>query len=127
LKGFINTDWASNVNDCKSTSSFVFMLTGGAISWGTKKQSAVALLSTEAKYITAAHAAKEVVWLWWLLIKLKQKVEEPTILTMDNQSAIAITQNPEFHVLHFSIRHLLIGYDYKSKWYLVMDLLISWQ
>ncbi len=26
-----------------------------------------------------------------------------------------------------SIRHLLIGYDYKSKWYLVMDLLISQQ
>jgi len=90
LKGFVDADWASDVNDRKSTFGFIFMLTGGAISWGSKKQSAVVLLSTEAEYIAAAHAAKEVVWLWWLLIELKQKVEEPTILTMDNQSAIAI-------------------------------------
>jgi len=90
LKGFIDADWASDVNDRKSTFSFIFMLTGGAISWGSKKQSAVVLLSMEAEYIAAAHAAKEVVWLRRLLIELKQKVEEPTILTMDNQSAIAI-------------------------------------
>jgi transposase InsO family protein len=34
LKGFVDADWASNVNDRKSTSGFVFMLAGGAISWG---------------------------------------------------------------------------------------------
>src|SRR6266702_5797983 len=46
LKGFVNADWASNVNNHKSTSSFVFMLARGAIIWGSKKQSAVALSST---------------------------------------------------------------------------------
>jgi hypothetical protein len=97
LKGFVDADWASDVNDRKSTSGFVFMLAGGAISWGSKKQSAVALSSTEAEYIAAAHAAKEVVWLRRLLTELKQKVGEPTILSMDNQSAIAIARNPEFH------------------------------
>ena len=97
LKGFVNADWASNVNNCKSTSGFVFMLAGGTISWGLKKQNTVALSSTEAKYIAATHAAKEVVWLRRLLLELKQKVEGPTILTMDNQSAITIARNPEFH------------------------------
>jgi hypothetical protein len=63
LKGFVDADWASDVNDRKSTSGFVFVLAGGAISWGLKKQSAVALSSTEAEYIAATHAAKEVVWL----------------------------------------------------------------
>jgi hypothetical protein len=94
----VDADWASNVNDRKSTSGFIFMLAGGAISWGSKKQSAVALSSTEAKYIAATHAAKEVVWLRRLLIELKQKIDGPTILCMDNQSAIAIAQNPECNV-----------------------------
>jgi hypothetical protein len=97
LKGFVDTDWASDVNNHKSTSGFVFMLAGGAVSWGSKKQSAVALLSTEAEYIAAAHAAKEVIWLRWLLLEQKQKIEKPTILYMDNQSAIAIARKPEFH------------------------------
>jgi hypothetical protein len=107
LKGFVDADWASDVNDRKSTSGFVFMLAGGAVSWGSKKQSAVALLSTEAEYIAAAHAAKEVIWLRWLLLEQKQKIKKPTILYMDNQSAIAIARNPEFHdrSKHIKIRH----------------------
>jgi hypothetical protein len=107
LKGFVNANWASDVNDRKSTSGFVFMLAGGAVSWGSKKQSAVALLSTEAEYIAAAHAAKEVIWLRRLLLEQKQKIEKPTILYMDNQSAITIAQNPEFHnrSKHIKIRH----------------------
>jgi hypothetical protein len=72
LRGFVDADWASDVNDRKSTSGFVFMLAGGAVSWGSKKQSAVALSSTEAEYIAAAHAAKEVIWLQRLLFELKQ-------------------------------------------------------
>jgi hypothetical protein len=107
LKGFINTNWASDVNNCKSTSGFIFMLAGGTVSWGSKKQSAIALLSTKAEYITAAHAAKEVIWLRQLLLEQKQKIEKATILYMDNLSAIAIAQNPEFHnrSKHIKIHH----------------------
>jgi hypothetical protein len=95
------------MNDHKSTLGFVFMLVAGAVSWGLKKQSAVALSSTEAEYIAAAHAAKEVVWLRRLLLELKQRIDGPTTLRMDNQSAIAIARNPEFHnrSKHIEIRH----------------------
>ena len=31
LLGYANTDWASNVNDCKSTSGYIFTLGGGTI------------------------------------------------------------------------------------------------
>jgi Reverse transcriptase (RNA-dependent DNA polymerase) len=63
LHSFVDADWASDINDQKSTSGFVFMLGGGAISWGSKKQGSVALSSTEAEYIAIAHATKEAVWL----------------------------------------------------------------
>jgi hypothetical protein len=41
LTGFVDADWASDVNDRKSMSGFVFMLGGAAISWGSKKQTSV--------------------------------------------------------------------------------------
>ncbi len=61
LLSYVNADWASDVNDCKSMSGYVFTLGGSTISWSSKKQTTVALSSTEAKYIARAHAAKEAV------------------------------------------------------------------
>jgi len=90
LHGFVDADWASNVNDRKSTSGFVFMLGGAAISWSSKKQATVALLSTEAEYLAGAHAAKEAVWLRHLLGELGQDTNSLTALHIDNQSAITI-------------------------------------
>ena len=95
------------MNDHKSMSGFVFMLGGAAISWSLKKQISVALLSTEAEYIAAAHATKEVIWLRRLLTDLGLDLNSPTTLHIDNQSAIAIAWNPEFHdrTKHIEIRH----------------------
>ena len=107
LNGYVDADWASDVNDRKSTSGFVFMLAGGAICWSSKKQASVALSSTEAEYIAAAHASKEVVWLRRLLSELGQAPNAPTHLHIDNQSAIAITKNPKFHdrTKHIDVRY----------------------
>ncbi len=107
LLGYANADWASDVNDRKSTSGYVFMLGGAAISWSSKKQTSVALSSTEAEYIAGAHAAKEAVWLRQLLSELGQDMSPPTVLCIDNQSAIAITWNPEFHdrTKHIDVRY----------------------
>src|SRR6266851_1057801 len=97
LLGYADADWASDVNNCKSTLGYMFKLGGGAISWSSKKQAAIALSSTEAEYITRAHAAKEAIWLRQLLTELGQDMSSPTVLHIDNQSAIAIAWNPEFH------------------------------
>lgn len=107
LRGYVDADWASDVNDRKSTSGFVFLLGGAAISWSSKKQSSVALSSTEAEYIAGAHATKEAVWLRRLLADLGLDARSPTTLFIDNQSAIAIARNPEFHdrTKHIDIRH----------------------
>ena len=129
LNGYVDADWASDMNDCKSTSGFVFMLAGGAVCWSLKKQASVALSSTEAEYIAAAHATKEVVWLRRLLSELGQAIDIPTHLHIDNQSAIAIhlhidnqsaiaiARNPEFHdrTKHSDVRYHFLQQKVDSK------------
>jgi len=67
------------------------------VSWSSKKQMSVALSSMEVEYISGAHATKEAVWLRQLLFELGLNTSSPTVLHVDNQSAIAIAKNPEFH------------------------------
>ena len=59
IKGFTDANWANDTDDRHSICGYIFLLNGGAISWSSKKQSVVALLSTEAEYIGVTHAAKE--------------------------------------------------------------------
>ena len=63
LLGYIDVDWAGNVEDRKSTSRCCFSLGSASISWMSRKQKLVALSTTEAEYIAASMASYEVVWL----------------------------------------------------------------
>jgi hypothetical protein len=110
LTGYADADWANDLGDRKSTSGYVFKLAGGAISWSSKKQPSVALSSTEAEYIAGAHAAKEIVWLQRLFGEVGLPDDGPTTLYMDDQSAIAIAKNPQFHdrTKHIEVRHHFI-------------------
>jgi hypothetical protein len=105
-------DWASDLNDCWSTSGYVFMLAGATVSWSLKKQTSVALSSTEAKYISGVHAAKELIWLRQLLAGLSFTTNSPTTLLIDNQSAIAIAKNPAHHE---RIKHIKVCYHFLKK------------
>ena len=67
LQGLSDADWAGDVNDRKSTTGFVFTLGAGAISWKSRKQTTVALSTTEAEYMACADAAKEGLYLIELL------------------------------------------------------------
>ena len=109
LHGYSDADWGGDVTTSKSVSGYVFYLSGGVISWSSKKQSAIALSSTEAEYIALAHAAQEAVWLRTLLHELGFQGPSPTTIFEDNQSAIALTKNPVFHP---RTKHVRIKYHF---------------
>jgi hypothetical protein len=50
--GYCDADWGGDVEGRRSTTGFVFMIGGGAISWSSKQQSTIALSTTEVEYIT---------------------------------------------------------------------------
>ena len=63
----------------------------------SRKQDSVALATAEAEYIALSSAAQETVWIRRLIIELGKEPEGPTTLMEDNQSAIAMAKNPQFH------------------------------
>jgi len=67
--GYSDADWNST-NHRKLVGGYVFHLNGGSVSWSSKKQTSIALSTTEAEYMSMTQAAKEIVWLRGLLEEL---------------------------------------------------------
>ncbi|RWS08469.1 RxLR effector candidate protein-like protein, partial [Leptotrombidium deliense] len=109
LYGFCDADYAGDLDSRRSTSGYVFIMSGGAISWMSRVQRIVALSTTEAEYIALAEAAKEAFWLRQLLVDLSLK-QAATRILCDNQGAIKLVGNPEFHqrTKHIDVRHNFI-------------------
>jgi hypothetical protein len=105
LVGYTDADWASQ-DHRHSTSGYIFLIDGGAISWSSKKQLVIALSSTEAEFIASTHAAKELIWLRSLIGELARPLTHATTLFCDNQSAIALSRDGVYHsrLKHIDIR-----------------------
>jgi hypothetical protein len=111
LETFSDADWGAG-EDRKSVSGYIFLLAGAAICWQSRKQSTVALSSTEAEYIALVQAVKELLWILQLLDDLGiMDVINRNIIYEDNQGAIALAKNPEYHARtkHIDIQYHFIG------------------
>lgn len=97
LSAYTDSDYVSNIDDCKSTSGYVFMLSGGAVAWASKKQPVVTLSSTEAEYVAAALCASHCVWMQQVLTQIGGTMSKSVKVFCDNTSTIKLTRNPVFH------------------------------
>jgi len=68
------------MEDRKSTSSCVFSLDTGAVTWTSKKQHVVSLFVAKEKYQAAVKVACEIVWLRQMLGDMKILQNKPTLL-----------------------------------------------
>jgi hypothetical protein len=59
ILGYSDADWASDEDDRKSYTGYVFLIYGSAVSWTTHKQSTVAFSSMESEYMALSDAARE--------------------------------------------------------------------
>lgn len=96
IKGYVDADWGSDINDRKSFSGFCFKMSQTVVSFECRKQRNVALSSTEAEYIAMSEASKEAIYLKNLLFEITG-ISEPIVLYNDCQSAQKLVLNPIFH------------------------------
>ena len=110
LHGYADADWAGDVSTRKSTTGYLFQIGNGTVSWKTRRQSIVALSSTEAEYVSLSCAAQETIWMRNLLESIGFQQLDPTMISEDNQGAIALAGNPGNHprTKHISIKYHFI-------------------
>jgi hypothetical protein len=105
LTGYADAD-GNMAEDRHAISGYAFLLHGGAVSWTTKRQEIISLSTTESEYIAATYAAKEALWLRSLISQLFDTTLDATTLFSDNQSAIALTKDHQYHARtkHIDVR-----------------------
>jgi hypothetical protein len=115
--GYTDASWASDQDDRKSTSGYIFLMAGGPISWSSKRQQTVALSSCEAEYLALGAAAQEAMFLRHLVTELTGEEQGPTTILVDNQSAISMADNPSHHsrAKHLAVREHFIRECISSK------------
>ena len=101
---YADANWGGDSFDRKSTSGHLIQFGGTTISWKTSKQKLVALSSTEAEFVAASDACKELCWIHKLSEELGEPAQKPTTLYRDNQGALKWETVGVRNAKHISIR-----------------------
>ncbi|KAK2447548.1 secreted RxLR effector protein [Trifolium repens] len=105
LEGYVDADYAGNVDTRKSLSGFVFTLFGTAVTWKANQQSVVALSTTQAEYIALVEGVKEAIWLKGMIGEMG--ISQGCVkIHCDSQSAIHLANHQVYHerTKHIDIR-----------------------
>ena len=97
IEGYTYADWAGNILDRKSTSSYFTFVGGNLVTWRSKKKKVVALSSAEAEFRGMANGLCELLWLRNLLTEVGFPPRFAMNLFCDNKAAIDISHNPIQH------------------------------
>ena len=109
LEGYSDASWITDRVDHVSTSGWIFMLGGGAISWGSKKQTCITDSTMAAEFIALASASKEAEWLRDLLynIPLWPKPMAPISIHCDSEATLSKAYSQVYNgkSRHIGVRH----------------------
>ena len=97
LDCMVDSDYAGDNIDRKSTTGFIIRLYGNLIFWKTHKQNNVTKCSTFAEYIALSQAVTELLFIRNLLVEsFDVKFERPIKLYEDNSGAVATAKHGNF-------------------------------
>ena len=95
LVAYTDSDLAGCVDDRKSTSGYVFLLAGGAVSWKSSKQTAIASSTMEAEFVGCYVATKQAFWIknFTKCLRVVDNIERPLTIYCDNKAAVFFSKN----------------------------------
>jgi hypothetical protein len=115
VKIYSDSDWASSLEDRKSTQAYISFIGNCPINWTTKLQKSVATSSTEAEYMALKLASQEGIYLKnilnWLVDAniIKETERDFSTVLVDNLGAKQLSENPSHHE---RTKHIDIAYHF---------------
>jgi Reverse transcriptase (RNA-dependent DNA polymerase) len=112
---YADASYASDLDDSKSTTGYVIMLNGGAVSYRACKQGNVSLSSAEAEYVALCDAACDLVFVDKILSQLTVLSTYPLTIKTDAQSAIRHVVN---NTKHTQMKHFAAKFNFIKDLYI---------
>ena len=125
--GFCDADFAGCIDDKKSTTGYIFMMAGGAVSWKSVKQTLTASSTIEAEYVACYEACCHAMWMrnFVSALGVVDSISKPLKLFCDNSAAIAFSKNTrsisrskhidvKFYFVKEKVAESLIDIEYMS-------------
>ncbi|KAJ9696926.1 hypothetical protein PVL29_008922 [Vitis rotundifolia] len=125
--GFCDADFAGCIDDKKSTTGYIFVMAGGAVSWKSVKQTLTASSTMEAKYVACYEACRHAIWMQNFISALGvvDSISRPLKLFCDNSVTVAFSKNArstsrskhidvKFYFVKEKVAESLIDIEYMS-------------
>jgi hypothetical protein len=95
IVGYSDSDFAGCLDTDRSTSGYVFKLTGGAISWSSSKQTVMTSSTMYAEFLACYEAMRQTMWLKKFVsgLRVVDSIERPLKLYCDNEPAMLYAHN----------------------------------
>ena len=110
--GYSDSDVAGCVDSRKSTSGYVFMLAGGAVSWMSTKQNLTATSTMQAEFVSCFEASSHGVWLKSFIsgLRIMDSISKPLRIYCDNSAAVFLAKNNKSgsRSKHIDIKYLAL-------------------
>ena len=106
LQGYVDADYAEDLDQRRFTTGYVFTVAECAISQKVELQDTIALLTTETEYMTTVETLKEGLWLKEL-VKTFDIIHDSVRVHCDSQSAIYLAKD---HWYHKRTKHIDMRY-----------------
>ncbi|RVX23100.1 Retrovirus-related Pol polyprotein from transposon TNT 1-94 [Vitis vinifera] len=112
LMNYTRPDIAYAVDEMKSTSRYVFILGGSAVSWKSAKQTCITLSTMETEFIVLEKTSSKAEWFRNLLVDISLWTRPTPSMSMrcDSQAAIAKAKSKIFNGknIHIHLRHNIV-------------------
>ncbi|KAJ9553963.1 hypothetical protein OSB04_018008 [Centaurea solstitialis] len=112
LVGYSDSDYAKCVDTMKSTSGYIFLLAGAAVSWKSVKQSIITNSTMEAEFVACHEAMNHCLWLRNFISRFGDLnfVSGPLNLYCDNKAAVFFSKHDRYSkgTKHMDLKYLLV-------------------
>ena len=117
--GYSDADYVGCVDSLKSTSGYIFMLAGGAVSWRSAKQTLTATSTMEAEFVSCFEATSHGVWLKSFMsgLRVVYSISRPLRIFCNNSAAVFFAKNNKSRSRskHIDIKFLAVREHVKEK------------